>query len=854
MINLDRYRPMLGTVLHYLILFMLALGGYFIWRTYDLNTLDQSSNFNMLSSFGNAVSDFDAQVDHIAVGGQVMPGGIESDFQDIETGLKFFSGISEQSLLKENQDYEQQLRALANTISRIEILIQDGLIASDIPRLQDLTDQLHKTVHVFTLSGLNALSTESEQWRNRSTFFLTIMIILLSTGTLVYLIFVFIMRQQSAAIQTATQMSDRANKQLRATINASLDAVIVSDMDGFILECNTAFEEIFGHDREDALGFNLSDIIVPPHLRAAHKAGLKRYKETREAKLVGQGAVAITALREDGSEFPVELLLVKGEGELGEPIMISYIRDMTTTKAAETDLQQARDAALAADKAKSRFLAIMSHEMRTPLTGIFGALDLIKKSNLTKKQSQYVDLAQASGKTLLRHVTDVLDISRIDSQQLELVQDPIDLGNFLCELEQTHTPIAQEAGNRILSTWDSITHPVVLCDSHRLRQIIVNLMINSLKFTENGLVTLSVKEVETLQDKSRYRFQIEDTGTGIPVEHQPHIFEEFYTQDQSYSRTNEGTGLGLSIVKRLVKLLGSTIDFTSVPGKGTTFWFELVLPHGQSAIVQPSKPVCSEVDFAGRRVLLVEDNSTSRLVVSALLRDMGLEVIEAANGAEAVTKAFDKALDLILMDISMPVMDGMEATAKIKATKGPNQNTPILALTAHALPQEQNAFFEAGMLACLTKPVDPALLSEALETYLDTHEHEPGQGQKNFPEITEERHAAQGFNMSVIDDLKGALGDDLFKKTSQTFLNETELAFDTMAKGIIDQDLKSVQAEAHKTLGAAGLFGADDLKISLRAVEQAAKAGNADPIPADFEAAKTAWHKTKKILSQGLEI
>lgn len=457
-------------------------------------------------------------------------------------------------------------------------------------------------------------------------------------------------RQQTKSVQRSILLNSQASQRLAATINASLDAVIVADMHGLILDYNGSAEKIFGYTKDEVMGLNLSEIIIPPHLRTAHKEGLKRYRETEEPRLVGQGTVSISAIRKDGSEFPVELLLQRGEAQDG-PIMISYIRDMTQAKAAEQALEEARDAALAADKAKSRFLAVMSHEMRTPLTGLFGALDLIDGTRLTKRQETYLDLAQTSGRTLLRHVDDVLDISRIDSGQLQLNNAAANLPDLLTSLKDSQTPFAEEGGNRILTLNEGVMHPNVAVDRHRLQQILLNLLTNALKFTEDGLVTLSLKEQETLKGQSRYRFTVEDTGTGIAPEHQPHIFEEFFTQDQSYSRTQEGTGLGLSIVRRLVTLMGGTIDFTSEPGKGASFWFDLILPHADAPVEGSLKKVAAKGGSpTGKRLMLVEDNLTSRLVTGAQLRNMGYDVVEAENGAEAVTKAFDQSLDLILMD------------------------------------------------------------------------------------------------------------------------------------------------------------------------------------------------------------
>lgn len=824
--------PALRIALYFVLAVMAAVAAYLLWTASQIRQPPSGLSTDELASLNQALSAFDAEVE------AAQSGQAEGLLQVRRTFAAFAEDVDvllNQSLnnpLRQNADFDECLIFLADFVQGARPLMggDPAVLRAALPEFSATMRDLHFGAEKLLKAGFYEQALGEQAQRLQLARLITWVAILVLIALLIIGGLLFILRQQTAAIRRNSKSNRQANQRLAATINASMDAVIVADMNGIILDFNGSAEKIFGYGKEEVLGLNLSEIIIPPALRSAHKAGLKRYRETEEPKLVGQGTVAISAIRKDGSDFPVELLLARGEANEG-PIMISYIRDMTEAKAAEQALQDARDAAMAADQAKSRFLAVMSHEMRTPLTGMFGALDLISESKLTKKQSGYLDLAQSSGQTLLRHVNDVLDISRIDSGQLDLASEAISLPDLLAELEQTNAPLAEKGGNRILTLSEGLKNPHIAGDAHRLRQVMLNLMSNSFKFTEDGLITVSVVETEVLDGKSKYRFKVEDTGAGIPVDHQPHIFEEFYTQDQSYSRTKQGTGLGLSIVLRLVQLMGGTIDFSSEPGKGAKFWFDLVLSHSAAPAVTPRKKKVTSASFAGRRVLLVEDNDTSRLVVGSLLRNQGLEVQEAENGAEAVTLAHDQPLDLILMDISMPVMDGLEATAKIRGGDGPNKATPILALTAHAMPEEQASFLAAGMAECVTKPIDPKTLRQILGNYLDVE-------------------AKTGAPNRAIDDLEAMLGPELFHKSVQTFLDETAEAFAEMQRDLTQGNWSSLQAQAHKTLGAAGLMGAQDLQAALRQVEQRAKSGGGSDVADLMAQAEQEWKSIKSVLSK----
>ncbi|UAL11389.1 ATP-binding protein [Caulobacter segnis] len=388
-----------------------------------------------------------------------------------------------------------------------------------------------------------------------------------------------------------------------------------------------------------------------------------------------------------------------------------------------TELVAARDAALAAGEAKSQFLANMSHEIRTPMNGVLGVLHLLKTEKLTDDARRLLHEALGCGAMLSELLNDIIDFSKIEAGKLELATEPVEPADLLTGVADMLRPQAEAKGLHL-----RVEAPPkgqggdlgwVATDPLRLRQALFNLLGNAVKFTLEGGVVARLSGTRT-GDRLRLRFEIQDTGVGIGEDAARTLFERFHQGDGSTTRRFGGSGLGLAICRRLAEMMGGEVGFESVLGQGSTFWLEVeadacAAPHlGQGAAHD------DETDaplFAGLRVLLVEDNATNRLIAGRMLEALGARVTTAEDGVQGVAAA-RQGFDLILMDIQMPGMDGVEATHRIRALKGPAGAAPILAMTANAMAHQQAAYLAAGMDGAIAKPLSPTALTQAIATAL----------------------------------------------------------------------------------------------------------------------------------------
>jgi len=493
----------------------------------------------------------------------------------------------------------------------------------------------------------------------------------------------------------------------QAATKTALDCVVTIDSEGVIKEFNPAAEKTFGFDAQEVIGRPLAETIIPVSLRDKHLQGLKHYLETGEHNVLHK-RVEVPAIRADGTDLLVELAITPFDVN-GNRYFTAYLRDITEAKhqqevlkASEEELRTAKEQAEAANEAKSRFLAMMSHEIRTPLNGVIGGLSLLRNSPLNEEQQAHAKLAREAADGLLTLVNDLLDFERIEAGHVKLKPSDFDLWDCVSQVADVFKLIAQSKDLPVLVNIEQDVPRYVRSDATRLRQILLNLVSNAVKFTETGSVQIRVTADE---GGTELRFEVEDTGIGIPQGLEDRLFGEFVQLESDYRRRFGGAGLGLAISKSLCTLMDGSIGCESVEGEGSLFWFTVSVEPASAAQDAGPDRTASQTDLSDVRILLAEDSETNAYVAQALLRHCGARVDHVTDGAQAVAAFQNNRYDLVLMDVSMPVVDGIEATARIKADPECG-DVPIVAMTAHVGEEDWQRCREVGMCDRITKPID----------------------------------------------------------------------------------------------------------------------------------------------------
>ena len=367
----------------------------------------------------------------------------------------------------------------------------------------------------------------------------------------------------------------------------------------------------------------------------------------------------------------------------------------------------------AATAAKSNFLAVMTHEIRTPMNAVVSAVNLLRKTPLNANQMSHLNLMADANEVLLSLLNDVLDLSKIEAGRMTFERNAIDLTEMLGNLEALFSPSAREKGLRlkIIMARDLDTH--ILGDPLRIRQILFNLLSNAVKFTEVGNIWLRARKIETPAG-DMLSFEVEDEGIGIASEAVERIFNSFEQGEAATTRRYGGTGLGLAISRKLARYMGGDISVRSIPGRGSCFCVNLPYEAETRTLTADAEFIAEAAEDASIHVLIVDDHEVNRRIVSLFLEPLGWSWTMADNGAEAVERCQMRRFDVILMDMQMPVLDGISATKQIRALRGPNQQTPIVALTANTMDYHRAAWADVGVHDFLTKPIDPDLLISTL--------------------------------------------------------------------------------------------------------------------------------------------
>ena len=720
-----------------------------------------------------------------------------------------------------------------------------------------------------------------------------------------------------------------------AMLSTALDAIVTIDSEGKVHDFNAASEKLFGYTREEALGQDMAELIVPEKYRDAHREGIRHWHATGEANVFGI-RIEIEAQDKSGKVFPIELAItplgledeiyftgfirditeqkyaetelrlaasafdategifitdpeskiiranaailnmtgytsedIIGESpdrliklkhypELAEqylwdnfqsdtpaqceaymtplegddyPIWLSlsqvyddadvithyvaHVIDITERKRFEQALETARSDAEKANRTKSQFLANMSHEIRTPLNAIINLNSLLLDSRLDHAQQQLAIAANQGGKALSTLVDDILDFSSIEAGKLKLLKHPFNLRKLVADLDALFRPQAMSSGLEFRTSVNSSTPQWVSGDEIRLRQVLINLLGNALKFTDTGFVELTVEPSK----KRRIVFRVRDTGIGVSTEDALLIFSEFSQADDSLTRRHKGAGLGLTISQRLVEKMEGVIQYEPGPDTGSLFWFAIPLkPAAEPEQVQNFVP---DQMLVNARILVVEDSKANQMVAQAILEKAGCEVELVSNGQEAIEAAREHLFDAILMDLSMPVMDGLQATRLIRELNCGSSSVPIIAMTANVFAEDRLKCMQAGMNDFITKPIQPSKLLTQLAHWLDP--------EQTVSKVDEELNAHYQ-SIEVLDEeqlskMESETSTELMAEVIGIFLEETQAHLDALRAAGDQVDSSTLVSEAHAIKSSSGTFGALRLYESARRVESLAREG-----------------------------
>jgi PAS domain S-box-containing protein len=669
-----------------------------------------------------------------------------------------------------------------------------------------------------------------------------------------------------------------SEERLKTVIRAAQDAIIMLNPDGKISMWNDSAERIFGYTIDQALNQNLHKLLAPARFHEDHLRAFTEFRHSGQGKVVGH-VIELTAMRKNGEEFPIELSLSAVHLQDGWR-SIGVVRDITERKHVEERLQKAlaesaklnknleesmaKETELAfraetANAAKSRFLANMSHEIRTPMNAIIGFSDLLAEDDLTDEQIKNINIIREAGHNLLELINDILDLSKIEAGKINVEIMDWSLDKLLVSVESLMGLKAKEKGLEFRVIYGGNLPAQIRTDPARLHQCLVNLIGNAVKFTNKGHIYLTVS-LEDGDGKQQIRFDVEDTGIGIPPDKLEVIFEAFEQADGSHTRKYGGTGLGLSITKQLAELLGGKVTVSSEVGRGSVF--SLMIPAGVNVTRQPvlshhniscvthlhdnkneQAVVCSG------RVLVAEDAPTNQALIKALLGRLGLSVTIANDGQEVVEKAKTGHFDLIFMDMQMPNMNGCDATRVLRQG---GLKAPIVALTANVIKGDDQRCFEAGCDDYLPKPIDRLELKRVITKYLSSQKKDSTENvespEKQWAETSLVADSKAVISWSAIMEQCG--NEDVVKEIVGVFLTEAIKYVDSLAEAVKTGNAKDIRFFAHKLKGSSAYVAAGQLVEKAQQLELAGMRQDMDAASPLFEQVREEFAKVISFLSQ----
>ena len=635
----------------------------------------------------------------------------------------------------------------------------------------------------------------------------------------------------SAYLRDITE-AKAAQEQLRASeerfqslFELSPDAIVVINARGELLDANNLACELAGYSKEEMLTKSAIEFVAPDNVNDALSGmGTAGSGETVRIQL--------DFLNAKQERVPTELLGRRIESADGA-LYYGVIRDISDRLAKEQQLRDSKEAAEKANFAESDFLANMSHEMRTPLNGVIGPLSLIDDGSVSEETANLVKTAERSAETLLTLIDDLLDLSRIEAGEVDLeitTFDPLELSTIISEV---FTPLAEKKGITLSSEFN-LPGLQLNSDVGKIRQVLINLVGNAIKFTQQGGVAVSI-DLAQAPDLNQLILEVRDTGIGISKQDQVVLFDRFKQADSSRSKSHGGAGLGLAICKQLADIMDGSISVSSAPGVGSTFTFKVPVELADPSTV-PTEDQSSAPEHLSGRILIAEDSETNAMVAKKMLDRLGLEYDHVLDGAAAIEAALDGDFDVVLMDVSMPNLDGLEAT-RILRQRG--YTVPIVAMTAHALKGDRDRAFQIGFSGYITKPVRPKAIRTELEKWLPQAPQTEAQDQApNSPKQDQKEIAMSALDKDAIDEVwEGDL--ETYAEIGKIFLDELTWRI----PGLKTSSAHELEHHAHSLKGAASNIGATELSRLAAELEQMAKIGKRDrlePLMASIEAEASA--------------
>ncbi len=585
------------------------------------------------------------------------------------------------------------------------------------------------------------------------------------------------------------------------------DIILFADVNGYVIEANDAAVRAFGYEKDKLLGKSIFYLVSPD---PRSPVGAQPYQANANGIYY-----EATAYRKDRSTFTAEVSMQGTEIGDGK-VLMAILRDSTERKRINEELKQAKESAEAANHAKSEFLANMSHEIRTPLNGIIGMIDLTLLTGLTEEQKDNLYTAKECAGTLLNLINDILDFSKIEAGKLTMECINFNIAELVEQAVKPHIIKAREKGLKFQYKVDDKIPQVVNGDPYRLKQVINNLVGNAVKFTDSGNINLSANFIAKSGKYVELEFKVSDTGIGIAPEDMKRLFNTFSQVDSSHTRKYGGTGLGLAISRQLVGKMGGSIRVKSVKGKGSSFYF--TVKFGIGHITTDTNMAAPSVNKTQHpfQILLVEDDKVNQMVIARMIQETGHKIITANNGIEALQILSEKEIDIVLMDIQMPEMDGIETTRRIRMKETPTgKRIPIIAITAYALQGDKEKFLSVGMDGYISKPIQMGAFLDAIEKMA-------------------ERIAGQKQDGGVF---RAAEGNKVDKSETDRFILEYSRRIEPLFKEITGNisllknsfeknDLTAIEGYAHKIKKLSSKINATAVKAAIFKVELAARKGN----------------------------